>query len=62
LLGAVAWVLVSARDVIARYLAAMKRGDRDAVVALYADDVVMRVPGRSAFAGERRGGDECSPI
>jgi ketosteroid isomerase-like protein len=46
---------VSARDVVERYLGAMRRGDREAAVALYADDVVMRVPGRSAFAGERRG-------
>jgi ketosteroid isomerase-like protein len=46
---------VSAREVVGRYLAAMERGDRDAAVACYADDVVMHVPGRSAFAGERRG-------
>jgi ketosteroid isomerase-like protein len=46
---------VSARDVIARYLAAMERGDRDAAVACYAEDVVMHVPGRSRWAGERRG-------
>jgi uncharacterized protein len=46
---------VGAREVIGEYLAAMERGDREAAVALYADDVVMHVPGRSAFAGERRG-------
>jgi uncharacterized protein len=46
---------VSAHEVIGVYLAAMERGDREAAVALYADDVVMHVPGRSAFAGERRG-------
>ena len=46
---------MSARVVIGEYLAAMERGDREAAVALYADDVVMYVPGRSAFAGERRG-------
>jgi uncharacterized protein len=46
---------VSARDVIARYLAAMERGDRDAAVGWYAEDVVMHVPGRSRWAGERRG-------
>ena len=46
---------MSAREVVGRYLAAMERGDRDAAVACYADDVVMHVPGRSAFAGERRG-------
>jgi uncharacterized protein len=46
---------VGAREVIGEYLAAMERGDREAAVALYAEDVVMHVPGRSAFAGERRG-------
>ena len=46
---------VRAREVIGEYLAAMERGDREAAVALYAADVVMHVPGRSAFAGERRG-------
>jgi len=46
---------MSARDVIARYLAAMERGDREAAVACYAEDVVMHVPGRSRWAGERRG-------
>ena len=48
---------VGAPEVIGEYLAAMERGDREAAVALYADDVVMHVPGRSAFAGERRGRD-----
>jgi ketosteroid isomerase-like protein len=46
---------VTAREVIAAYLAAMQRGDRAGAVALYADDVVMHVPGRSAYAGARRG-------
>jgi uncharacterized protein len=46
---------MSARDVIGRYLAAMERGDREAAVACYAEDVVMHVPGRSPWAGERRG-------
>jgi uncharacterized protein len=46
---------VAAREVIGEYLAAMERGDRDAAIAFYADDVVMHVPGRSAFAGVRRG-------
>jgi ketosteroid isomerase-like protein len=46
---------VGASEVIREYLAAMRRGDRDAAVALYADDVVMHVPGRSRWAGERRG-------
>lgn len=44
-----------AREVVGKYLAAMQRGDREAALALYADDVVVRIPGRSAFAGERHG-------
>ena len=46
---------MGAREVIGGYLAAMERGDREAAVAFYADDVVMHVPGRSVFAGARRG-------
>ncbi len=46
---------MGAREVIGRYLSAMERGDREAAVGCYADDVVMHVPGRSAYAGERRG-------
>jgi ketosteroid isomerase-like protein len=46
---------VTAREVIGEYLAAMQRGDRETALAMYADDVVTRVPGRSAFAGELRG-------
>lgn len=48
---------MTAREVIGEYLAAIGRGDREAAFALYADDAVMHVPGRSAFAGERRGRD-----
>jgi uncharacterized protein len=46
---------MGAREVIQAYLAAMERGDREAAIALYADDVVMHVPGRGPFAGARRG-------
>jgi ketosteroid isomerase-like protein len=46
---------MGARDVVAEYLAAMQRGDRERALALYAADVVMRIPGRSSFAGERHG-------
>lgn len=49
---------MNARAVIEQYLAAMERGDRDAAVALYSDDVVVHVPGRSRFAGARRGREE----
>jgi uncharacterized protein len=48
---------VGAREVIGEYLAAMERGDREAALAFYAEDVVMHVPGRSRFAGVRRGRD-----
>jgi ketosteroid isomerase-like protein len=46
---------VTARELITAYVAAMQRGDRAAAVAFYADDVVLHVPGRSAYAGARRG-------
>jgi len=37
------------------YLAAAKRGDWDTAFGYFADDIAMRVPGRSQFAGEHRG-------
>jgi len=37
------------------YLAAARRGDWDAAFAHFADDILIRVPGRSEWAGERRG-------
>jgi len=40
-----------------RYIAAVRRGDCDAAYAVFADDVVAHVPGRSALAGELRGRD-----
>jgi ketosteroid isomerase-like protein len=40
-----------------RYIDAMRRGDRAAAFALYADDVVGHVPGRSALAGDLYGKD-----
>ena len=40
---------------IGEYLAAMERGDRETAIAFYAEDVIVHVPGRSSFAGERRG-------
>lgn len=42
-------------DVMRRYIEAMQAGDRDVAFALYADDIVGHVPGRSSMAGERRG-------
>lgn len=44
-------------EVIGDYLAAMRRGDRATAVSFYAEDVVMHVPGRSRYAGARRGRD-----
>src|SRR6266511_3574720 len=44
-------------DVMRLYLDAMQRGDRKTAFGYYAEDVVFHVPGRSAFAGERRGRD-----
>jgi uncharacterized protein len=49
--------VVAARDVMERYIDAMRRGDRAAAFAHYADDVVGHVPGRSALAGDLYGKD-----
>jgi ketosteroid isomerase-like protein len=46
---------MSATDVMHRYVAAARRGDFDAAFAMFADDIAVRIPGRSAFAGEHRG-------
>jgi uncharacterized protein len=46
---------MAVRDVIGAYVAAVRRGDRQAAYALLDDDVVGHVPGRSALAGERHG-------
>ena len=45
------------REVIGAYLAAARRGDWEAAFAQLADDVVIDIPGRSAFAGRHRGRD-----
>jgi uncharacterized protein len=49
--------VVAARDVMERYIDAMRRGDRAAAFAHYADDIVGHVPGRSALAGDLYGKD-----
>jgi hypothetical protein len=41
--------------VIRPYLDAAGAGDWETAFGLYADDIVLRVPGRSRFAGEHRG-------
>jgi ketosteroid isomerase-like protein len=42
---------------MAEYAAAWERGDREAAWAFYADDVVMRLPGRGSLAGVHAGRD-----
>jgi ketosteroid isomerase-like protein len=42
-------------EVMRRFIEAVRAGDRGAAFALFADDVVGHVPGRSSMAGERRG-------
>jgi len=39
------------------YLAAAKRGDWETAFGFFAEDMVVHIPGRSAFAGDRRGKD-----
>jgi uncharacterized protein len=48
---------LAALEVMQRYIDAMRRGDRDAAYAHYADDVVGHVPGRSTWAGDLLGKD-----
>ena len=44
-------------DVMQRYVDAARRGDFDTAFGHFAEDIVFRVPGRSAHAGEKRGRD-----
>jgi ketosteroid isomerase-like protein len=42
-------------DVMQRYLDAAMAGDWDTAFGFFADDIALRIPGRSEFAGEHRG-------
>jgi ketosteroid isomerase-like protein len=46
---------MSADEVMRKYAAAWARGDPEAAFTFYADDVVMRLPGRGALAGVHEG-------
>jgi uncharacterized protein len=46
---------VTPRELITEYLTAARAGDWDTAFGYFADDIVFRIPGRSRFAGERRG-------
>jgi ketosteroid isomerase-like protein len=48
---------MEADEVLAEYAAAWARGDPDAAFTWYAEDVVMRLPGRSREAGVHEGRD-----
>ena len=43
------------RELMTDYLAAAKRGDWDTAFGYFADDLLITIPGRSQFAGQRRG-------
>ena len=43
------------RELISEYVAAARRGDWDTAFGYFAEDIVLHVPGRSAFSGDRRG-------
>jgi uncharacterized protein len=45
------------RQLMTDYLAAAQRGDWNIASAYFADDIVVHIPGRSPFAGDRRGKD-----
>jgi ketosteroid isomerase-like protein len=44
-------------DVMRRYLGAARAMDWEAAYACFAEDIALRIPGRSEFAGEFRGRD-----
>jgi uncharacterized protein len=46
---------VEATEVLAQYAAAWERGEPEAAFEWYADDVVMRLPGRGSVAGVHEG-------
>lgn len=46
---------MDAAEVVAAYAAAWNDGDTERAWSYFADDVVMRLPGRGALAGEHRG-------
>src|SRR3954452_8707039 len=46
---------MSAQRVISQYLDAARRHDWDAAFGFFADDVMIRIPGRSRLAGDHRG-------
>ena len=43
------------QTVMDRYVDAVRAGDWETAFGFFADDIVLRVPGRSSLAGERRG-------
>jgi uncharacterized protein (TIGR02246 family) len=47
--------VVEVAEVMAAYAAAWEGGDPERAWSFYADDVVMRLPGRGSLAGEHRG-------
>jgi ketosteroid isomerase-like protein len=49
---------MTALDIMRRYIQAVQACDWETGLGYFADDVVLRVPGRSALAGEHRGRDE----
>jgi uncharacterized protein len=48
---------MTAREVMTDYIAAARRGDWETAYGYFADDIVFHIPGRSSFAGDRRGKD-----
>lgn len=45
------------RELMTEYLSAAKRGDWETAFGYFEDDIVVHIPGRSTFAGDRRGKD-----
>ena len=50
-------VVMTPRELMTDYLDAAKRGDWDTAFGFFAEDIVIHIPGRSRFAGDRQGRD-----
>jgi len=50
-------LITSPVELMTEYLAAARSGDWDRAFGYFADDIVIHIPGGSAFAGDRRGRD-----
>ena len=48
---------ITPRELMSDYVDTVRRGDWQTAFGFFADDIVLRIPGRSELSGERRGRD-----